>query len=287
MKKPWDRPESERIKMQKGRVRAMLIGAWAPREPMFMNLVLKWLEQEKRLPLKRIHAVIDRFASMNIITQVVTHEEACAFVRGLPESFAIALGPCACRIHTAEPLGPDARDLAAGKLDFCRQSPLELDIQIAKCAETFGALPTYRMISKEELLELEKTANNLGLVSNVYMMWGGEGGICHCSSATCAPFLANQALDGRSAVIKKGFSIARTDEAACDASGACAKVCHFNARKIVDGPDGPRLSVDLSKCYGCGICAQVCPRGAIRMVPRNKRAKGMLWILRKLARRNA
>ena len=258
MSRPWERSHEERRKTQERPVRGLLIGAYAPREPAIIASILRFLEVEKRFPLALVHRVMDRLASMSMGTTVVTHEEVRRFIREMPDDFAIAKGPCACRLHTAETLGPDGRDLAGGDLSLCRQTPLNVDIQIAKCGEKFGALPTYERITKEDLLALEDECRDLGLVSNIYMMMGGEAGICHCSSATCAPFMANQALGGRSTVIRKGAFVARTDADACNASGRCVEACHFFARAITQTASGPTLTVDLSLCHGCGLCAEVC-----------------------------
>ncbi|MFH1887441.1 MAG: 4Fe-4S dicluster domain-containing protein [Pseudomonadota bacterium] len=270
MSRPWERSHEERRKTQKRPVRGLLIGAYAPREPAVIESILKFLQYERKYPLALVHRVMDRLASMTMGTTVVTHEEVKSFIREMPDDFAIARGPCACRLHTAETLGPDARDLPNGDLSFCRQSPLNVDIQIARCGEKFGELDTYERISKEDLLALEDECRDLGLVSNIYMIMGGEAGICHCSSATCAPFMANQALGGRSSIIRKGAFVAQTDPDTCNASGPCVSACHFFARTLTRTPSGPALSVDLSKCYGCGLCAAVCPEKAVTMVPRGK-----------------
>jgi ferredoxin len=259
------RPETERKKMQKSKLREMILGAYAPWEPQLMRTIFQFLETVDRYPLELVHRMIDRLASMSICTAVVTHQEILHYIRTMPDNFAIAKGPCACRLHTADSLGPDARDLASGNLELHRQSPLNVDIQIGLSGEKFSKLDTYERISKGDLLDLEKECHNMGLVSNIYMMMGGETGICHCSSATCVPLIANRAIKGRTTVIKKGRMIARTDMSKCNGSGNCVKICHFNARSM--NPD-KGLRVNHARCFGCGLCADVCPTGAISMVPR-------------------
>ena len=103
----------------------------------------------------------------------------------------------------------------------------------------------------------------------VYLMLGGEGSICHCSSATCVPLIVyNNLNDSRAKVIKKGQYLAVTDAAACDNTGDCTRVCHFGARTMVEKDGQARLRYQPSRCFGCGLCAHVCPNKAIDMVPR-------------------
>jgi len=268
-KKCWELSEEARREIQARRFREILIRYYAPREPMLMGGIFKFLAYEKKVPLRLVHKIIDRLAGISMATTVMSYAEIVAFIRGLPEEFAIARGPCACRLHTAG-LGPDARDLAAGNRTFCRASPLDVDIQIATCGEQFGTLPTYRRITRQELLELEAQCRDMGLVANVYTLLSGDAGICHCSSRTCIPFMANDAIDQRSAVIRRGSRIARTDPSRCMGHGHCVQVCHFQARRIVE-TQGRAVSVleDPSRCYGCGHCQAVCPEGAITLQERH------------------
>jgi ferredoxin len=233
-----------------------------------MEGIFSFLRYEKKYPLQLVHKIMDRMAGITLATTVMSYPEIVEFVRGLPDDFAIARGPCACRLHTAG-LGPDARDLAGGNLEFCRTSPLDVDIQIATCGEQFGKLPAYRRITRQELLELEAQCRDMGLVANVYTMLSGDAGICHCSSSTCIPFMANEAIDRTSSVIRRGSRIARTDPSRCRAHGHCVKACHFQARRVVAGP-ARAVSVleDPSRCYGCGLCEAVCPEGAITLQDR-------------------
>jgi len=248
----------------------MLIGAYAPHEPWVMDRIWDFLKVEKMLPLGLVHKIFDRFATMSLTTTVMTYEEIQEFVKSIPDDFRIAKGPCACRINTAESLGPDARDLANGNPCICQQSPLNVDIQIATCAEKFGKLDTYEFITKDELLELEKQCHALGLVPNVFVMFGGDSGICHCSSATCVVFMANEAIGHKTTVLKKGRYIAQTDKMRCTCSGECTKVCHFHAREIIMKNGKPELKVHAKSCFGCGYCAEACPEKAITMVKRKK-----------------
>jgi Pyruvate/2-oxoacid:ferredoxin oxidoreductase delta subunit len=191
------------------------------------------------------------------------------FITNLPDDYKIVQGPCSCRINTAKEAGCDARDLKNGKLDFCRESPLRLDIQFGKCGEEFGRCDGYEPITKEECIALEYECRDMGLVSNLYVMFGGEGSICHCSGKTCVPLITHHlAGGGLRRFYQKGEKIALTDYKACCQNGYCATVCHFNAREIRKTGKGKELLHFANKCYGCGLCAEVCPEKAITMVSR-------------------
>ena len=75
---------------------------------MVMGGLFKFLEVEKKVPLYIVHRIIDRHPGITIATTAMTYQEILEFVRGLPDDFVIAKGPCACRKHTVE-LVLDAR----------------------------------------------------------------------------------------------------------------------------------------------------------------------------------
>lgn len=53
----------------------------------------------------------------------------------------------------------------------------------------------------------------------------------------------------------------------CLGRGTCMSVCPVNAIRI---DEDHRRVVDRDRCTGCMLCAEVCPRGLIRMVPRDQ-----------------
>ncbi|MBO3802688.1 MAG: ATP-binding protein [Candidatus Brockarchaeota archaeon] len=65
----------------------------------------------------------------------------------------------------------------------------------------------------------------------------------------------------------KGSKLAVIDGSKCAKCGACEKACRFDA--IVD------LEVNPVLCEGCGVCAYVCPEGAIRL---EERVSGYAYI---------
>ncbi len=88
---------------------------------------------------------------------------------------------------------------------------------------------------------------------------GSGGGICFCCSCCCSYF-----INFKDGTCDKGSQIAQTDSTTCTDCGACIDICYFNARKMTDN----ELTVDLDKCYGCGLCPSLCPPGSIAMVKR-------------------
>ncbi len=52
-------------------------------------------------------------------------------------------------------------------------------------------------------------------------------------------------------------------EFACIGLGTCVDACKFDAISLKDGV----AQVDYSKCTGCGVCASVCPKRVISIIP--------------------
>ena len=51
----------------------------------------------------------------------------------------------------------------------------------------------------------------------------------------------------------------------CLGLGSCVDVCKFGALSVVDGV----AVVDEEKCTACGMCVKACPKGVIKLVPKD------------------
>ena len=54
-------------------------------------------------------------------------------------------------------------------------------------------------------------------------------------------------------------------EKGCVGLASCASVCDRNAIHIIGGI----AAVDRAKCDGCGECVNICPKGVIKLIPKN------------------
>ena len=58
------------------------------------------------------------------------------------------------------------------------------------------------------------------------------------------------------------------DTAHCTGCGVCVEVCPTGAIRLVDGETGRYAEVRQSECRGCEVCVEACPEGAISRVER-------------------
>ena len=64
---------------------------------------------------------------------------------------------------------------------------------------------------------------------------------------------------GTPMLISSGY-VARLDRDLCEACGACAAICPFEAIEMDDYPQ-----IDAAACMGCGACTKACPTGAMTL----------------------
>jgi NAD-dependent dihydropyrimidine dehydrogenase PreA subunit len=83
-------------------------------------------------------------------------------------------------------------------------------------------------------------------------------GVCFCCDDCCSYFLDPAEKCDR------GKLVEQTDRSRCIDCEVCAELCRFGARLMAN----KTLVVIHESCYGCGLCADICPQECIRMVPR-------------------
>jgi Pyruvate/2-oxoacid:ferredoxin oxidoreductase delta subunit len=141
----------------------------------------------------------------------------------------------------------------------CQRSRLDVCLSFAGGAATSGT--GKKEITIAEAAAILEEAKVKRLVSRPFRDESTRTaveGICFCCDDCCAYFL------NQNEVCDKGKYVEETDMDGCTLCGDCIEVCHFKARAMKDD----NLEVERDLCYGCGLCAAVCPTACIEMVAR-------------------
>ncbi|HPZ64921.1 MAG TPA: hypothetical protein PLC75_04870, partial [Bacillota bacterium] len=166
---------AERDRRQKGLLRSLMMRWYAPNEKGVMETVYKIsrkLPKNKfgELAARGIAAFMNRVLTYSV---VVTRQELFEFIESLPDDFKITLGNCPCKELTQAREGLDGT--LKGETCFSCATPLETDVQIGEGSRFYvEKVPSFRYITKEELIEHEKKLLDMGLVPNVYLFCRGE-----------------------------------------------------------------------------------------------------------------
>ncbi len=174
------------------------------------------------------------------IHYVSTHEKARELIDA-QQTFLIS--NCGCREHSGH-------TCQRSRIDVC------LMFDPTDCGSGSGIRP----ITRADALEILAEAQSKKLVARPFRneTRDATSGICFCCDDCCGYFLNPEE------VCDKGEMIVATDFLICNDCGICVDFCQFHARAIVDG----ELVEELEKCYGCGLCATVCPEDCIKIIAR-------------------
>ena len=148
----------------------------------------------------------------------VTDDERLSYYLDKYDTFSVS--PCSCRASRTS-LGDGCGHLAE---DMC--------VQMGAGAEHYIRSGRARRITKEEVLEILKRAEDNGLMHDIPNIEGAgdSAAICNCCACACFGLRAGMMFGARDA-IRSNF-VAEVDEAKCVACAQCVEVCPGNALKL-------------------------------------------------------
>jgi len=144
-----------------------------------------------------------------------------------------------------------------GRTD-CRHS-LEVCLKYDELAEFVISRGLAREISKDEARHILAEAEKEGLVHMVDNALGQVKHTCNCCGCYCWNVGIIKRRKVPRDVLMAVYFIRETDLGQCIGCGVCAEICPVGAVTIEDD----QAQVDPDWCIGCGVCAGVCPSEAI------------------------
>lgn len=120
-----------------------------------------------------------------------------------------------------------------------------------------------KSISKDEAIEVLKTAENEGLVHKAFHIHfdhnKDEDALCNCCKCCCLVF---KSYYGGFFPFRTITSyIASIEESECIGCGICVEKCQIEANSLM----GNIANIDKNKCIGCGVCVYHCPQKARKL----------------------
>ena len=157
------------------------------------------------------------------------------------------------------------------KSNGCEDYPIDrgcvfLGKGVQKIPSKFGHQAT-----PEEAIRYIDECSDLGLVhiigrNKLDSIWLGTGKksdlmtICNCCPCCCLWNLTRNVSDEIGGVFRRmdGVSVS-LDQSKCIGCGSCSEICFCKAVKMEDG----KFAISQDTCRGCGRCVEQCPSGAI------------------------
>lgn len=204
-------------------------------------------EMARGVPLIRVVPISE---SLRDSSQVLPFD---AIAEKLEEVSFMAVGHCPCR-------------------QIARYTGEGCDHPTERCMH-FGSLGKYiveigkgREITKEEALDMLKSATEEGLVHVCDNVEGRIRTICNCCPCCCGFFRARSATGLRT--YSPSNYVARVEAEECIGCGTCEERCPVGAVSMVEDV----AVVDPETCIGCGVCTPTCEGDEAILLERREEA---------------
>ena len=213
------------------------------------------------------------FAGQTQLGRALVHEEALP-----PENYSEVLDwERSSRIIAGA-------DVAAVGLCACRHKAqhlgtvcghsLDTCLSLGQAAEILIRQGFARKVSTTEALRVLEDSKRAGLAQIGDNVRNQVGYICNCCGCCCSMFMAMKHLRIQEAVVSSNW-IMTVDRSRCSGCGRCVQACPVESIDLEEEPQEERplkKAVNHEElCLGCGVCVAVCPTGALGMAPRAQR----------------
>ncbi|MFA5400849.1 MAG: 4Fe-4S binding protein [Dehalococcoidia bacterium] len=130
-------------------------------------------------------------------------------------------------------------------------------------------------LSREEAAKSIRDLEKKGCCHTVWtFMTPFIGGFCNCDRADCMAMKATVTLNFP--VIFRAEYVALVEPDLCNGCRQCMRACQFGAMGYSIAHN--KVTIDASRCYGCGICRSSCTKEAIKLSDRSRVALAAgLW----------
>ncbi|NHJ26111.1 MAG: 4Fe-4S dicluster domain-containing protein [Candidatus Lokiarchaeota archaeon] len=178
-------------------------------------------------------------------------------VRNLVEkSRRISVMDCACRTHMKiYNKGIPVNDYP---INVCMNFNTFADYCIE---QGFG-----RELTKEGALKTLAAAAKAGLVHTTQNVTEKISFICNCDRDCCIMLRGIRQFNNPNMVANSNFQ-PEYEKENCIFCLKCTEICPMQVIKLIDeDSEDQRISINIDRCIGCGVCAFNCPEGALSMI---------------------
>jgi ferredoxin len=120
-------------------------------------------------------------------------------------------------------------------------------------------------VSKEDALKQIREFEKDGLCHSVWTeLTPFITGLCNCDRSDCGA-MQNTIVKGMPMMFRAEY-VAELNPELCNGCRSCMRVCQFGAISYSAG--NKKAWIDITKCYGCGVCRASCPKDAIQLKDR-------------------
>lgn len=142
--------------------------------------------------------------------------------------------------------------------------PLDVCLVVGEPFASFAAAhhaERSRWIDRNEANDILVVEAERGHVHHAFFKEAAFGrffAVCNCCTCCCGAIQAQR--NGIPMLASSGY-VSSVDKYKCSGCGVCSDICPFGAARLVDG----EVKIDTQSCMGCGVCVRSCPNIALNL----------------------